>query len=104
GISPLVRRLGAEYSQRRAGDQMALEVKGVVDDGMHAEKTLGGASRLEPLHFALSSAHRLMRVFGAVVFPQPLLMRTGQSQTPERAAIGARLVGDQPIWVRSLAS
>jgi len=46
---------------------MALEVEGVVDGGVHAEKTLGGASRLEPLHFALSSSHRLMRIFGSIV-------------------------------------
>jgi hypothetical protein len=39
---------------------MALKVEGVVDGGMHAEKTLGGASRLKALHFALSSSHRLM--------------------------------------------
>jgi hypothetical protein len=38
---------------------MALEVEGVVDGDVHAEKPLGGASRLEPLHFALSSSHRL---------------------------------------------
>ena len=38
---------------------MALKVEGVVDGGMHAEKTLGGASRLKALHFALSSSHRL---------------------------------------------
>ena len=54
---------------------MALEVEGVVDGGVHAEKPLGGASRFEPLQFALSSPHRLMRVFGAIVFAQPLLMR-----------------------------
>ena len=41
-------------------DEMALKVEGVVDGGVHAEKTLGGASRLEPLHFALSSSHRLV--------------------------------------------
>jgi hypothetical protein len=39
---------------------MALEVESVVSGGVHAQKTLGGASRLEPLHFALSSSHRLM--------------------------------------------
>ena len=48
---------------------MALKVEGVVDGGVHAEKTLGGASRLEPLHFALSPPHRLMRVFGSIVLP-----------------------------------
>jgi hypothetical protein len=29
---------------------------------------------LEPLHFALSPTYRLMRVFGAIIFPQPLLV------------------------------
>jgi hypothetical protein len=56
---------------------MALEIEDVVDGGVHAEKPLGGASRLELLHFALSPSHCLMRVFGAVVFPQPLLMWAG---------------------------
>ena len=42
---------------------MALEIEGVVDGGEHAEKLLGGASRLEPLHLALSPSHHLMRVF-----------------------------------------
>jgi len=74
---------------------MALEVEGVVDGGVHVEKTLGGASRLEPLHFALSSSYRLMRIFGSIVLPQPLLMRAGQSQTPERGGVRAQLVGDQ---------
>jgi hypothetical protein len=46
---------------------MALEVEGVVDGRVHAEKTLRGARRLEPLHFALSSPHRLMRVLGSIV-------------------------------------
>jgi hypothetical protein len=31
---------------------MAWEIEGVVDGGVHAEKPLGGASRLEPLHLA----------------------------------------------------
>ena len=101
-ISPLVRRLGTEYPQRRAGDEMALEVKGVVDGGVHAEKTLRGASRLELLHFALSPSHSLMRVFGSIVLPQPLLMRAGQSQTPEGAGVGAQLVGDQQLGSEAL--
>ena len=74
---------------------MALEVESVVDGGVHAEKRLGGASRLEALHFALSSSHRLMRVFGSIVAPKLLLVRAVQSQTPERAGVGAQLVGDQ---------
>ena len=46
---------------------MALKIEGVVNGGVHIEKTLGGASRLEPLHFALSSSRRLMRVLGSIV-------------------------------------
>jgi len=81
---------------------MALKVEGVVDGGMHAEKTLNGASRLEPLHFVLSSSHRLMRVFRPIVIPQPLLMRTGKPETPERRGVGAQPVGDQQFGHETL--
>ena len=74
---------------------MALEVEGIVDGGMHAQKTLGGASRLEPLHFALAPSHRLMRIFRPIVLSQPLMMRASQSQTPERRGVRAQPVGDQ---------
>ena len=74
---------------------MALKVEDVVDGSVHAEKTLGGASRFEPLHFALSSSHHLMRIFGSIVPPEPLLMRAGQSQTPERRGVGAQF-GQMP--------
>ena len=43
-ISPLIRRLGSEDPERRARDEMALKVEGVVNGGMHAKKALGGAS------------------------------------------------------------
>ena len=59
-IPPFARRLGSEDPQRRSRDEMALKVEGVVDRGMHAEEALGRSSRFEPLHFALSSPHRLM--------------------------------------------
>ena len=57
---------------------MALEIEGIVDDGMHAEEALGRSSRFEPLHLAFSSPYRLMRIFGAIVLAEPLLMRAGQ--------------------------
>ena len=86
---------------------MALEVEGVVDGGVHAEEPLGGASRLEPLYFALSSPHRLMRVFGPIVFAQPLLMRAVQSQTPECRGVRTHLsvtnnLGAKPCFLSSL--
>jgi hypothetical protein len=42
---------------------MALKVEGILDGGMHVQKALGGSSRFEALHLALSSSHRLMRSF-----------------------------------------
>src|SRR5215831_2694162 len=54
---------------------MALEVEGVVDDSVHAEKTLGGASRLEPLHL-VSSSHRLMRVFRPIALGVVSIVRS----------------------------
>ena len=53
---------------------MALEVKDVVDGSVHAEKALCGARRTEPLHFALASSHRLMRVLRPIVLSEPLLV------------------------------
>jgi hypothetical protein len=35
---------------------------------------MGGASRLEALHFALSPSHRLMEVFRWIILSEPLLM------------------------------
>ena len=46
---------------------MTLKVEGVVNGGMHAEETLGRSSRFEPLHLALSSPYRLVRVLGPIV-------------------------------------
>ena len=74
---------------------MALKVEGVVDGGMHAEKALGRSSRLEELHLALSSSHGLMRILRPIILAEPLLMRTGQSETAESRGVGAQFVGDQ---------
>jgi hypothetical protein len=58
---------------------MALKVEGVVDRGMHAEEALGRSSRFEPLHLALSSPYRLMRILCPIVTPKPLFVPTAQS-------------------------
>jgi hypothetical protein len=57
---------------------MALTVEGIVDRGMHAQEALGGSSRLEPLHLALASSHRLMRVLRPIVLSEPLLVGAAQ--------------------------
>jgi hypothetical protein len=72
---PFCRRFGSESPQRRSGNEVALKIERVVDSGMDAEEALRRPGRLEALHLALSSAHGLMGVFGAVVLFYALLMR-----------------------------
>jgi hypothetical protein len=74
---------------------VALEVESVVNRTVHAEKTLGGSSRLEPLQLALAASDCLMRILRPIVLSKPLLMPADQSETPERGGVGAQLVGDQ---------
>ena len=69
GVLPLRCCLGSKAPQRRSGDEMALKVERVMDGSVHIKKALGGASRLELLHFTLSSSHDLVGVRGAVVRP-----------------------------------
>jgi hypothetical protein len=76
---------------------MALEVEGVVDGGVEAEKPLCGAGRFEALHFPLPPSHDLVLVLGAIVHPQPLLVTAGQMELPERGGVGAQLVGDRQL-------
>ena len=71
---------------------MALEVEGVVDGGVDAEKPLRGAGRSETRHFPLLPSHDLVRVLGAIVHPQPLLMTVGQAKGLERDGMRAQLV------------
>ena len=84
---------------------MALKIEGVVDrGGMHVEEALSRSSRFEPLHLALSSPHRLMRILGTIVLPEPLLMTAGQLQLPECRAVGPQLVGHQQFRHKPLLS
>ena len=59
-VLPLLRGRGSEEAQRRSGDQMTLEVEGVVDGGMNGEITLRRHRRLEALHLVLSSSDHLV--------------------------------------------
>src|SRR5437016_3685586 len=92
---PLCGSFGSEDPQRGSGDEVALQVEGIVDGGVHAEETLGRSSRLEALLLALSSSHGLMRILCPIILPEPLLMPRGQSETAERRGVGAQFVGDQ---------
>ena len=81
---------------------MALEVEGVVDGGVDAEKPLRGTGRFEALHFPLPPSHDLVRVLGTIVHPQPLLVTAGQMELPERGGIGAQLVSDRQLGRKAL--
>jgi hypothetical protein len=43
-----------------------------------------------------------MGVFGAIVFSEVLITRTGEAQLPESPAVGAQLVGDQHLPCEAL--
>jgi hypothetical protein len=57
---------------------MALDVESVVDGGMNRQEALGCSRRPEPLHLALSSSYRLMRILGPIVPAQSLLVASRQ--------------------------
>jgi hypothetical protein len=76
---------------------MALEVEDVVDGCVYAEKLLRRVGRFEALHFPLPPSRDLVRVLGAIVHPQSLLMTAGQTKGQERGGIGAQLVGDRQL-------
>src|SRR5207248_8550464 len=57
------RRVGKEWRCWWREEQ-AKKNEGVVDRGMHAEEALSRSSRIEALHFALSSPHRLVLILG----------------------------------------
>ena len=76
---------------------MALMVEGIVDGGVHAEEALGGCCRLEPLHLALSPSHDLVGVLGPIIFAEPLVVTTGQTEVSERGAVGPQFVGHDQL-------
>ena len=51
-------------------DQMALDVKGIVDSGVDDEKSLGSTLRLEPLPLSLPMLDWQMRILRSTVFTE----------------------------------
>jgi hypothetical protein len=97
-----MRRYRRKDPQCGSGDEVALEVEGVVNRTVQAEEVLGRSSPLEPLKLALASSDCLMRILRPIVLSKPLLMPTGQLQMPERGGVGAQLVGDYKFWCETL--
>jgi hypothetical protein len=82
---------------------MALMVERIVDGGVHAEEALGGRSRLDPLHLALSPSHDLVGVLGPIIFVEPLVVTTGQMEFSETLRHRTAICRSRPPWVRSPA-
>jgi hypothetical protein len=59
-MPPLLRSLGSEEAECATGDEVALDIVGVVNGGMSGEEALSRSRRLEPLHLPLSSPDRLV--------------------------------------------
>src|SRR5215471_1543347 len=77
---------------------MALEVEGVVDGGV-AEESLCGARRLERLHFALASSHRLMRVLRPIVLSESLTQKIcGVTPDGMICRLPGSWRGQTPMW------
>jgi hypothetical protein len=96
GLSP--RRKIAPFSAFHVAVILVLGLVGFIDG---YDLALTGSLLVlakGPLHITPDQIRWLtiaaMRVFGAIIFSQPLLMWAGQSQTPERGGVRAQLIGD----------
>jgi hypothetical protein len=68
--TPCVRRVTAELTKSSAGDEMTLNVEGVVDGSVNRQKSLSRSSGFEPLHARLPLPDRKMRVLGSIVLSE----------------------------------
>ena len=104
GLSLAVQSTGTITKIRNVdqGDEVALQVEGVVNCSVNAQEALGRSRRLEPLQLALTSSDRLMRILRPIVLSEPLLMQTCQTETAQRRSVGAQLVGDQQFGSKPL--
>jgi hypothetical protein len=74
---------------------------------MHTEEALGGSSRFEALHLALSLSYHLVRVLGPIVLAKSLFMVARQPDVVEGSAVGGNLsattiFGAKPCFLSSL--
>jgi hypothetical protein len=81
---------------------MVLDVECVLDCGMNGQEPLRRSGRFEPLHLALASTNRQVRILGPIVSPQALLMASRQSQFGLGCGIGTQFVGDERLGREAL--
>jgi hypothetical protein len=97
-------RGGSKPSMRRTTDQMPLNFERVVDRGMDGNEALRRFGRFEALHLSFSSSNWLMRVLGAIVGAQSLLVRTREANLAKGRFIRPQFIGDNNRRDKALAT
>ena len=105
---PCLHRRGPEGSVRSCRGEMTLDVEGILCCCMRGEKSLRGPHALEPLHLALPSSGRLMRILGSVVAPSAALMAFCNPKIMGCGSIRPQLirdelVGNKAVFLQKLA-
>jgi hypothetical protein len=85
----------SEPAERGAGDEVALQIEGVVDRSVDREKALSRRRRFETLHLPLASSHRLVGVLRPVVLANALLMASAKPEMAARSPVGPKSIGDE---------
>ena len=83
---------------------MPLNIECVVDRGMDRNEALGRFGQFEALHLSLSPPDRLMRVLGAVVGAQSLLVQSRKAKFAKCRSVGAQFIGDNNRRDKTLAT
>jgi hypothetical protein len=100
--TPCVRRVTAELTKSSAGDEITLNVEGVVDSGVNRQKSLSRSSRFEPLHAPLPLPDRKMRVLGSIVLSKALGVLGRHTHRMQCRTVGWQPVGNDLIGRVSL--
>ena len=86
-LLPDVEGLSPNCAIRICSQQVAAWVEVAMDKRMRGKKALSLLPRFESLHLAFSTSCRPMRVFRAIVGPQPLVMVPGKGEIAERRSV-----------------
>ena len=95
---PDVGSLGPGSSVLSSSDMIAAEVEQVIDLIVGGEEARRLAGRFKLLHLPLSSACRLVRIFGSVVQSLVLAMLNAGHDLSFGRAVAGKLVGDHDAW------
>ena len=83
---------------------MPLNIECVVDRRMNRNEALSRFGRFEALHLSFASSNWLMRVLGAIVGAQSLLVRTRGAKFAKSRPVGSEFIGDNNRGDKALAA